>query len=84
MLDCRPSLVLWHLEILSSQRSDQRLVISHHFMRKSLIHQGMNKILRTAQLQTTREIKLMSRIRINSTAHSDQRRSYYLKIYRTR
>jgi hypothetical protein len=28
MLDCRLSSVLWHLEISSSRRSDQRLVIS--------------------------------------------------------
>ena len=50
MLDCRLSSVLWHLEISSSRRSDQRLVIPNHFMRNSLIHQGMNKILRTSQL----------------------------------
>jgi hypothetical protein len=84
MLDCRRSSVLWHLEISSSRRSDQRLVIPNHFMRKSLIYQGMNKILRTSQLMASRELELIFRIRINSTTHSDQRRSYYPKIYRSR
>jgi len=72
MLDYRHSSVLWHLEISSSRRSDQRLVISHPCIKQSLIHQGMNKILRTSQLAVTEELKLIFRIRINSTTHSDQ------------